>query len=280
MPYVGRTPSAVPVTADDIPANSIDASKIVDGSIELAEIADNSITDAKLNSAKLNGIEAGATNYIHPTTHATADIADNAITDAKLNSAKLNGIEAGATADQTKADIEGLGIAASSITGALPAIDGSALTSLTSSQMPAGSIIQTVQGVMTSPWSGSTTTLVPVGLTVAITTVSANSKVLVRCAFRAQMTGGANKGGHFALRSSLDSYASNLTTSLMINDWASWNQEAGALEYLHTTSAASGSTITYKLYGGDSRYGSALYVNDTWGYSGVESRITAQEIKT
>ena len=94
MPYVGRTPSAVPVTADDIPANSIDASKIVDGSIELAEIADNSITDAKLNSSKLDGIETGA------------------------------------TADQTKADIEGLGIAASSITGALPAISGANLTGI------------------------------------------------------------------------------------------------------------------------------------------------------
>ena len=39
MPYVGRTPSAVPVTADDIPANSIDASKIVDGVIERADIS-------------------------------------------------------------------------------------------------------------------------------------------------------------------------------------------------------------------------------------------------
>ena len=39
MPYVGRTPSAVPVTADDIPANSIDASKIKDGVIERADIS-------------------------------------------------------------------------------------------------------------------------------------------------------------------------------------------------------------------------------------------------
>ena len=39
MPYLGRTPSAVPVTADDIPANSIDASKIVDGVIERADIS-------------------------------------------------------------------------------------------------------------------------------------------------------------------------------------------------------------------------------------------------
>ncbi len=39
MPYLGRTPSAVPVTADDIPANSIDASKVVDGVIERADIS-------------------------------------------------------------------------------------------------------------------------------------------------------------------------------------------------------------------------------------------------
>ncbi len=95
MPYVGRTPSAVPVTVDDIPANSIDASKIVDGSIELAEIADNSITDAKLNSSKLDGIETGATNYIHPTTHATADIADNAITEAKIADAAVVSLKSG-----------------------------------------------------------------------------------------------------------------------------------------------------------------------------------------
>ncbi len=39
MPYLGRTPSAVPVTVDDIPDNSIDASKIVDGVIERADIS-------------------------------------------------------------------------------------------------------------------------------------------------------------------------------------------------------------------------------------------------
>ena len=154
------------------------------------------------------------------------------------------------------------------------------LPTLTAAQMPAGSTLQTVQGNKTAAWSASTSTLVDVGLAVNITTVSANSKILVRCAFRAQMTNGADKGGHFVLRSSLDNYASNLTGSVMVNDWGGWNQEAGALEYLHTTSAASGSTITYKLYGGDSRFGSSLYVGDTWGYANIESRITAQEIKT
>ena len=38
MPYVGRVPSPVPVTADDIPDNSITAAKIVDGVIEIADV--------------------------------------------------------------------------------------------------------------------------------------------------------------------------------------------------------------------------------------------------
>ena len=39
MPYLGRVPSPVPVTADDIPDNSITAAKIVDGVIEIADIS-------------------------------------------------------------------------------------------------------------------------------------------------------------------------------------------------------------------------------------------------
>ena len=39
MPYIGRTPTPSPVTVDNIPDNSIDASKIVDGVIERADIS-------------------------------------------------------------------------------------------------------------------------------------------------------------------------------------------------------------------------------------------------
>ena len=139
MPYVGRTPSAVPVTADDIPANSIDASKIIDGSIELAEIADNSITDAKLNSTKLDGIEAGA------------------------------------TADQSKADIEGLGIAASSITGALPAIDGSALTNLPGG----GKVLQVAYDATSLKVSSSSNVEVDIGITASLTPTSVSNPIYI-----------------------------------------------------------------------------------------------------
>ena len=48
MGYLGRTPTPSPVTVDDIPANSIDASKIVDGAITIADIADDAVTLAKM----------------------------------------------------------------------------------------------------------------------------------------------------------------------------------------------------------------------------------------
>ncbi len=47
MPYLGRTPSAVPVDASDIPDNSITAAKIVDGAIVAADIADATIVNLK-----------------------------------------------------------------------------------------------------------------------------------------------------------------------------------------------------------------------------------------
>ena len=64
MPYVGRVPSSVPVTADDIPANSIDASKIVDGAIAVADVADNAITMAKIADADVVTLKSGRKNLI------------------------------------------------------------------------------------------------------------------------------------------------------------------------------------------------------------------------
>jgi hypothetical protein len=73
MPYIGKQPANVPVTADDIPANSIDASKIIDGAITIADIADDAVTADKLansintaiaaNTAK-TGITSGQANAI------------------------------------------------------------------------------------------------------------------------------------------------------------------------------------------------------------------------
>jgi len=64
MPYVGRTPTPSPVTADDIPANSIDASKIIDGAIAVADVADNAITEAKIADAAVVSLKSGRKNLL------------------------------------------------------------------------------------------------------------------------------------------------------------------------------------------------------------------------
>ena len=268
MPYVGRTPSAVPVTVDDIPANSIDASKIVDGSIELAEIADNSITDAKLNSSKLDGIETGATNYIHPTTHATADIADNAITDAKLNSAKLNGIEAGATADQTKADIEALGIAASSITGALPAIDGSALTG------NVGKVLQVVHNTISGHPFASTTShaLVSSGFSVSITPKQIGSKIRIQFSTNLWIDG--NGGGGLAIYlGSTNLYGGSQAGIFVYSNGSTDNYGTAYLETMYTTTSLSPLTFTLWF---QSWAGGSVHLNQHQGVPAAVATEIAQ----
>ena len=47
MPYIGKTPSPVPIDASDIPDDSITAAKIVDGAIVAADIADATIVNLK-----------------------------------------------------------------------------------------------------------------------------------------------------------------------------------------------------------------------------------------
>ena len=95
MPYIGKEPAKVPVTAADIPDNSITAAKIVDGAITIADIADDAVTEDKLANAINTAIAANTakvTNATHTgeVTGATAltiaadavdgtNIADNAI---------------------------------------------------------------------------------------------------------------------------------------------------------------------------------------------------------
>jgi len=165
MPYLGRVPAAVPVTADDIPNNSIDASKLVDGSITIADIADDAVTADKLANSINSAIAANT---------AKTGITSGQASAITANTAKVTNY------NQTKTDIDALGIAASSITGALPAISGASLTGLTSSQMPTGSVLQvahTNPGTGENYWTNSATWH-SVG-TIAITPNSTSNKVFL-----------------------------------------------------------------------------------------------------
>ena len=43
MPYIGKQPASVPVTAADIPDNSITSAKILDGVITISDIGANAL---------------------------------------------------------------------------------------------------------------------------------------------------------------------------------------------------------------------------------------------
>jgi hypothetical protein len=79
MAYLGRVPSAVPVTASDIPDNSITAAKILDGVILPADLSTNAVTRAKIAGDAIDGTKI-ADNAI-----AIEHIAANAVGISELN---------------------------------------------------------------------------------------------------------------------------------------------------------------------------------------------------
>ena len=106
MPYIGKEPAKVPVTAADIPDNSITAAKIVDGAITIADIADDAVTEAKLanainsaiaaNTAK-TGITSGQASAI------TANTAKTGISSAQTSAITANTAKTGISSGQTSA---------------------------------------------------------------------------------------------------------------------------------------------------------------------------------
>ena len=65
MPYIGKQPANVPVTADDIPNDSITAAKIVDAAITIDDIGPNAVGNSEMadNAIGLNELSAtGTTN--------------------------------------------------------------------------------------------------------------------------------------------------------------------------------------------------------------------------
>jgi hypothetical protein len=79
MAYLGRVPANVPVTASDIPDNSITAAKILDGVITPADLSANAVTTAKIAGDAIDGTKI-ADNAI-----AIEHIGANAVGVSELN---------------------------------------------------------------------------------------------------------------------------------------------------------------------------------------------------
>ena len=88
----------------------------------------------------------------------------------------------GKIADGTIANADIADLAASKLTGALPAISAANLTGIpapTTAQMPAGSVLQVVNTNYGTETSSTSATFADTGITLTITPTSANSKILV-----------------------------------------------------------------------------------------------------
>ena len=128
MPYIGKQPANVPVTADDIPANSIDASKIIDGAITIADIADDAVTADKLANSINTAIAANTAKTGITSSQAsaiTANTAKTGITSSQASAITANTAKTGITSSQATAITAALPKAGGTMTGSINMIDGS-----------------------------------------------------------------------------------------------------------------------------------------------------------
>jgi hypothetical protein len=73
MPYIGKEPARVPVTAADIPDDSITAAKIVDGVITAADIGPNAVGNSEMADDAVGIAELSATGTASNTTFLRGD---------------------------------------------------------------------------------------------------------------------------------------------------------------------------------------------------------------
>jgi len=86
-------------------------------------------------------------------------------------------------------------MAASKLTGALPAISGASLTGLTGSQMPAGSVIQVATDSDGTNISMSTSSWHTTNLSIAFTPIKSDSLIVVTAFLNLYMAGGGTQHG-------------------------------------------------------------------------------------
>ena len=175
----------------------------------------------------------------------------------------------------------------------LPTTSGTIVTSassLTASQLPAGSVIQVVSTTKTDTWSASLPNWADItGMSVSITPSSASNKILVIVNLSFMATGGGSHGYRLVRNSTPISIADaagsrplfsgavqdgNINTSFILSSATT-----------HLDSPSSTSSVTYKLQAFGT-YDGTIYVNtssadrNASNYDGrTTSSITVMEIK-
>ena len=153
-------------------------------------------------------------------------------------------------------------------------IDKVAPGAIEKSDLPAGTVLQVVQGYSTTPLTTTTTSYIDTNSTATITPTSASSKVLVFITNPYQIYGGSDNGGGFQIvRNGTAIWVGN--NALMYNYSSAggniYSSTAMNISYLDTP--ASTSALTYKLQV-IARSGSTVIT----GYNNAPQTITLMEI--
>jgi len=85
MGYLGRTPTAVPIDASDIPANSITSDKIKDGVITVDDIGANAVGNSEMADDAVGVAELSATGTASSSTYLRGDNSWATLTGASLD---------------------------------------------------------------------------------------------------------------------------------------------------------------------------------------------------
>ena len=147
-----------------------------------------------------------------------------------------SGITSANIADGTIVNADVADVAASKLTGALPAIDGSALTGV-------GKVLQVVSDTNTAEQITSSTSWVDTNLILTIAPSSTTSKVLLQCNFQEIHMNQSGEGVSFRfVRNGTPVFTPSAAYSIWAGGSHHWGKAEIALDTPNTTSA-----ITYKV---------------------------------
>jgi hypothetical protein len=136
-----------------------------------------------------------------------------------------------------------------------------------------GKLLQVTHSTITSYRVTTSSSMVDANLNGSITTSATNSKILVLYNFALGLQGYNDQEALLHLRSSIDSYTSFLTRGEGRDRGANGNENrafSAGLQYLHSPSQPSGTTIGYKLYWSmPASNGGNISIGDFGAYTGI-----------
>ena len=154
----------------------------------------------------------------------------------------------------------------------LPDNTGTVLTSATTTGFPAGSVIQVVQGQLTTQASTTSTSFVDTGLSASITPSSASSKILVMYSAGTGSSSTAGGAVNRILRGATEILLQGVA-------YSGAGSVYGTASATYLDSPATTSSVTYKIQQASQSASSTAFFNSDFGsFTGERATITLMEI--